>query len=53
LTCSYPELIRSVTPGQEAVIYDHDVVICGGKIETVYRKGNNLLESIQREADGQ
>ena len=53
LTCSYAELLRSVTPGQEAVIYDHDIVICGGKIETVYRKGINLLESIQREADDQ
>ena len=30
LTASYPETIRSVTPGQEAVIYDGDTVICGG-----------------------
>lgn len=51
LTCLYPELIRSVTPGQEAVIYDDDVVICGGKIENVYRNQSDLMESIKREAD--
>ena len=48
LTAEYPQLIRSVTPGQEAVIYDSDTLICGGKIETVYRGGNNL-ESMIRE----
>lgn len=47
---SYPELIRSVTPGQEAVIYDGDTVICGGKIEKVYRHGNDLLEEIDQSA---
>ena len=46
LTASYPQLIRSVTPGQEAVIYDGDTVICGGKIDRIYRKGEDLQEKI-------
>jgi tRNA-specific 2-thiouridylase len=50
LTCSYPELIRSVTPGQEAVIYDGDTVVCGGKIEKVFRNGDDLMEKIRSEA---
>lgn len=48
--CSYPEGIRSVTPGQEAVIYDHDVVIGGGKIETVYRHNEDLMAVIHQKA---
>lgn len=51
LTCSYPEKIRSVTPGQEAVLYDGDTVVCGGKIEKVYKDGKDLMEQIQSEAD--
>lgn len=46
LTASYPQLIRSVTPGQEAVIYDGDTVICGGKIDRIYRNGEDLQEKI-------
>lgn len=53
VTCSYPEGIRSVTPGQEAVIYDQDTVICGGKIEKVYRSGRDLMESIDHEIHAQ
>jgi tRNA-specific 2-thiouridylase len=49
LTCLYPELIRSVTPGQEAVIYDGDVVVCGGKIEKVFRSGSDLMDKIRSE----
>lgn len=51
MTASYPQLVRSVTPGQEAVIYDGDTVICGGKISAVYRNGEDLMEKIRREAD--
>ncbi|MBQ3461204.1 MAG: tRNA 2-thiouridine(34) synthase MnmA [Solobacterium sp.] len=46
LTASYPQTIRSVTPGQEAVIYDGDTVICGGQIEKVFRNGEDLQEMI-------
>ena len=46
-TASYPQLIRSVTPGQEAVIYDGDTVICGGKIDAVMRNGKDLMEEIR------
>jgi tRNA-specific 2-thiouridylase len=51
--CSYPEGIRSVTPGQEAVIYDQDTVVCGGKIEKVFRGGRDLMESIDHEFHAQ
>ena len=51
ITCLYPEGIRSVTPGQEAVIYYNDVVICGGKIETVFKNHEDLQEMVQKEAD--
>ena len=47
LLVSYPQTIRSVTPGQEAVFYDGDVMIAGGKIEKVYRNGNDLMEQIR------
>ncbi len=50
MTCVYPQLVRSVTPGQEAVIYDGDTVIGGGKISVVYRNGEDLMEKIRREA---
>ena len=42
-----PQTIRSVTPGQEAVIYDGDVMIAGGKIDCVYRNGEDLLKKIR------
>ncbi len=48
MVCEYPEGIRSVTPGQEAVIYDGNTVICGGKIDIVYQKEKNLMEEILR-----
>lgn len=46
----YPQTIRSVTPGQEAVLYDGDTVIGGGKIDTVMKDGNDLMEYIDRKA---
>lgn len=48
LLAEYPETIRSVTPGQEAVIYDGDVMIAGGKIDCVYRNGEDLMEKIRK-----
>ena len=47
LFAEYPQTIRSVTPGQEAVIYEGDVMIAGGKIDCVYRNGEDLLEKIR------
>ena len=46
LVAEYPEGIRSVTPGQEAVIYDGDTVICGGKIDIVYKEDKDLMKEI-------
>lgn len=48
LLASYPQTIRSVTPGQEAVIYDGDVMIAGGKIDCVYRNGEDLMQKINQ-----
>ncbi len=46
---SYPQTVRSVTPGQEAVFYDGDTMIFGGKIEHVYKNGNDLMRQINEE----
>ena len=46
LIASFPEKIRSVTPGQEAVIYDGDTLVCGGKIDVVYQKDKDLMKEI-------
>ena len=46
LLVRYPQTIRSVTPGQEAVFYDGDVMIAGGRIEKVFRNGEDLMETI-------
>lgn len=46
VTAEYPSGIRSVTPGQEAVFYHGDTVICGGKIETVYAGSDDLMKKI-------
>lgn len=52
LYVTYPQTIRSVTPGQEAVFYDGDVMIMGGKIEKVFRRGKDLMEAVKQEAEG-
>lgn len=48
-TARYPQTVRSVTPGQEAVIYDGDIMVAGGKIEKVYRNGEDLMKKISEE----
>ncbi len=47
--CTFPQRIRSITPGQEAVIYDGDTVVGGGKIEQVFRNGEDLMEKVRTE----
>ncbi len=49
LIVRYPAGIRSVTPGQEAVFYDNDVMILGGKIENVYKNGQDLMKLVNEE----
>lgn len=42
----YPQGIRGVTPGQEAVFYDGDVMLGGGVIEQVFRGDEDLMKAI-------
>lgn len=51
LSVKYPQGIRSVTPGQEAVFYHEDVTIMGGKIEQVFKNEHDLSVMIQNEVD--
>lgn len=46
---TFDEPVRSVTCGQEAVIYDQDVLIGGGKIEKVMKNGEDLMEKVREE----
>ncbi len=49
LIVNFDEPIRSITPGQEAVFYDdNEIMICGGKIDIVYKNGKNLMEEIEK-----
>ena len=43
----FDEPVRSVTCGQEAVIYDGDVLIGGGRIARVFRNGEDLMEKVR------
>ena len=43
---SYPQTVRSVTPGQQAVFYDGDIMLGGGTIDAVYRNGQDLMNCI-------
>ncbi len=51
LLVRYPQTVRSVTPGQEAVFYADDRVICGGRIQSVYKAGEDLMDLIRTTAE--
>mgnify|MGYP004506313437 FL=1 len=46
LKVDFPQKIRSITPGQEAVFYDGDVMIAGGKIEQIFKDGADLMQKV-------
>ena len=47
----YPQSVRSVTPGQEAVFYDGNTVIGGGEIDQVFKGDDDLSCLIQEAVD--
>lgn len=49
IAVSYPQGIMSVTPGQEAVFYDGDVMIGGGVIDNVYKEDKDLMQMVNDE----
>jgi len=51
LLLSYSQGISAVTPGQEAVIYDHDIVVAGGQIDIVYKNNEDLMKKIIQTGD--
>ena len=46
----YDKPIKSVTPGQEAVFYDGEVMIGGGVIDNVLKNKEDLMQKICLEA---
>ncbi len=47
ITLSFPQKVRSVTPGQQAVFYKGDVLLGGGMIDLVFQNGQDLMEMIR------
>ena len=45
----YPQGVRSVTPGQEAVFWLGDILLGGGVIDRIYRNGTDLEEAIKQQ----
>ncbi|MCR5373076.1 MAG: tRNA 2-thiouridine(34) synthase MnmA [Solobacterium sp.] len=45
----YPQGVRSVTPGQEAVFWLGDILLGGGVIDRIYRNGTDLEEAIKKQ----
>lgn len=49
LVAYFPQGIKAVTPGQEAVFYLNDLCIAGGQVEEIYFESKPLREWVERE----
>lgn len=47
IVCTYPQGVKGVTPGQEAVLYAGETVLAGGVIDKIFNGNENLETKIK------
>ncbi len=51
IVLSYPQKIKAVTPGQQAVFYRNGELLGGGTIDATYLNGKDVAASLKERAD--